>query len=109
MREYLLNRDEFPERLTDRIAACCTTQRDLAKKIGVTEAAMSRYCNGERYPRITTLVKIADALDVDAAYFMQDSPDPENAFDEILRLIKIHRAEFSDYDKLKIIHLLCND
>ena len=109
MKEHLLNRDEFPERLTDRITACCTTQRDLAKEIGVTESAMSRYCNGERYPRIGTLVKIADALDVDAAYFMQDSPEPEDAFMEILRLIKIHRAEFVDGEKLQMIRLLCDD
>ena len=37
------------------------SQRDLAKKIGVTEASISRYLKGEREPKFNTLIMIARA------------------------------------------------
>lgn len=37
------------------------SQRDLAKKIGVTEASISRYVKGDREPKFETIVKIARA------------------------------------------------
>jgi transcriptional regulator with XRE-family HTH domain len=40
------------------------TQLELAARIGVTRAAMSRYVSGEREPRLVTLVRIAEELDV---------------------------------------------
>ena len=37
------------------------SQRDLAKKIGVTEASISRYVKGDRSPKFETMVAIAKA------------------------------------------------
>ena len=37
------------------------SQRDLAKKIGVTEASISRYVKGDREPKFETIIKIAKA------------------------------------------------
>ena len=34
------------------------SQKELAEKINVTEASMSRYIKGERIPRIDVLVKL---------------------------------------------------
>lgn len=38
------------------------TQRELAEKIGVNEVSISRYVNGERIPKVTTGIQIAQAL-----------------------------------------------
>jgi transcriptional regulator with XRE-family HTH domain len=40
------------------------TQQELADKIGVSQKDVSRWENGKREPSITTLNKIADALDL---------------------------------------------
>lgn len=38
------------------------TQRELAKKSGLTESSISRYFNGERTPNIKNAEKMASAL-----------------------------------------------
>ena len=40
------------------------TQKELAEKAKVTEAALSRYENGKRIPNVATACAIADALGV---------------------------------------------
>lgn len=45
------------------------SQRDLAKKLGVSEVTVSRWLSGDRDPSIDTLNKIAEALDTTASYF----------------------------------------
>lgn len=46
------------------------TQRELAKKIRVTEVSVSRYITGDRIPRATILIDIAKVLDVSIDYLM---------------------------------------
>ena len=52
----------FPQRLAALLAERNMTQLELAARIGVTRAAMSRYVSGEREPRLVTLVRIAEEL-----------------------------------------------
>lgn len=40
------------------------TLKELAEKAEVTEAALSRYENGKRTPKVTTACAIADALGI---------------------------------------------
>lgn len=40
------------------------TQKELSEKSCVTEAAISRYVNGNRCPTLRVAAQIADALDV---------------------------------------------
>lgn len=40
------------------------SQKQLAKAIGITEAAVSRYTAGARYPTIEILAELADFFDV---------------------------------------------
>ena len=48
------------------------SQRELARLTGITEATLSRYVNGNRIPKATTLKKIADALGVGLDYFFTE-------------------------------------
>lgn len=54
----------FSKRLKDIMESRGVLQADLAKKTGITETTISRYCNGKRIPNIEALVKIAKTLDV---------------------------------------------
>lgn len=46
------------------------TQRQAAKAIGITEAAFSRYVNGQREPRLSTLRKICQTAGYSADYIL---------------------------------------
>lgn len=48
------------------------TQEQLAEKIGVAKSTLTGYEKGNREPNIPTLMKIMDALHVDANYLYQD-------------------------------------
>ena len=54
----------FSQRLAALLAERNMTQLELAARMGVTRAAMRRYVSGEREPRLVTLVRIAEELDV---------------------------------------------
>lgn len=47
------------------------TQSDLADKIGAMQKSISRYETGLSMPSIETLVKIANVLKREAAYFLE--------------------------------------
>lgn len=38
-------------------------QRELARRVGITEASLSRYMKGQRKPTYNIIVKIAQALE----------------------------------------------
>ncbi len=74
----------FPRRLTAFLAERNMTQLELAARIGVTRAAMSRYVSGEREPRLVTLVRIAEELDVNVDELI--SPE-SNSVETALRIV----------------------
>jgi len=45
-------------------------QRDFAKRLGITEATMSRYINDQRLPRADTIVDICNELGVSADWLL---------------------------------------
>ena len=46
------------------------TQRELSERSGISEVSMSRYMNGERVPKITSIIRIANALMVTPSYLV---------------------------------------
>ena len=56
-------------KLGDRLSAVLKrkhmTQKELSKRINVTEASICRYINNQRVPKATTVMKMAKVLDVD--------------------------------------------
>lgn len=71
--------EKFKKRLIGLLEERNITQRDLAKQIGVQEATISRYVNGERRPAFEILGKMASALNVTSDYLLGnvDSPNVE--------------------------------
>lgn len=52
------------------------TQLELAARVGVTRATLSRYVSGDREPRFVTLMRIAEELDVRVDDLIPSAGDP---------------------------------
>ena len=50
------------------------SQKDLAKKLSVSQQNLSQYESGKRKPKLETIAKIAIALDVPLDSIIRDSP-----------------------------------
>ena len=103
-------RNEFSIRLEEMLKARNMTQKELAKKADVTEAAMSHYVKGDRTPRSSVLARIAMALDTTSEYLMEGVP--QNYVDEIgyaKRLIARNVNQMSNAEKREILSILLGD
>lgn len=52
------------------------SQTELANRAGSEKSAISRYENGTQRPSLETLMRIADALDVDVVDFLKEKATP---------------------------------
>ena len=103
-------RNKFSIRLEEMLKARNMTQKELAKKAEVTEAAMSHYVKGDRTPRYSVLARIAMALDTTSEYLMEGVP--QNYVDEIgyaKRLIARNVNQMSNAEKREILSILLGD
>ena len=103
-------RNKFSIRLEEMLKARNMTQKELAKKADVTEAAMSHYVKGDRTPRSSVLARIAMALDTTSEYLMEGVP--QNYVDEIgyaKRLIARNVSQMSNAEKREILSILLGD
>ena len=57
-----------PTRLAEALTATGTTQQDLADRVGVVKATVSHWCSGRNELSIKTAEKIAEALNIRAAW-----------------------------------------
>lgn len=60
----------FGDRLKRLLILRNMTQREFAKKIGITECAISRYIQNERKPNYEILVKICKTLNISADWLL---------------------------------------
>lgn len=75
------------------------SQRDLAGKLNITQAAVSQFENGKNPPKIDTLLKISSALGVDINTLLEDSDSP------MLRAMKRTDSPlYDDYKKYLLSH-----
>lgn len=67
MKEYLI----FSERMKEAMKKNNRmTQMELSEITGITNVSISRYVNGQRVPKITEIIKIANALDVSCDFLL---------------------------------------
>jgi transcriptional regulator with XRE-family HTH domain len=71
------------------------TQSELAKRAGLTQAAISQFEEGKRVPSTRAIQKIADGLGVsldtlvsESSASQQDDPEKEAAIRQLLGLVK---------------------
>ena len=86
------------------------TQKELAVRVGCTEAAISHYIKGDRVPRASVLSKIAFALDTTSDYLMEGVPaDVASELDYAKKLIARNVMQMSNSEKREIINILMGD
>lgn len=83
------------------------SQKELAEKINVTEASMSRYIKGERIPRIDVLVKLANVFNVSIEY-LQGLKEVDD-FNEIKRIVARNSKNMTDEQKMELAKMLLKD
>lgn len=81
------------------------TQKELARMVGVTESAMSRYLNNEREPKAEVIANLATALNTTSDYLISGKESDED-FAEIYRLVARSTATMTDEEKLKLVRML---
>ena len=100
----------FSTRLEEMIKSSRMTQKELAEKAGVTEAAMSHYVKGDRIPRSSVLARIAIALGTTSDYLIEGVP--ENRIEELgfaKRLIARNTSQMTNAEKREILSILLGD
>ncbi len=102
--------DTFNERLALRLQKKNMTQKDLAAKAGVTEAAMSHYLKGDRTPRASVITRIAEALGTTVDYLMSGNDvDSAGEIGYAKRLIARNAHQMSKDEKMDIIKILMSE
>lgn len=71
------------------------TQEDLAKKLGISRAALSHYEKNRREPDFETLTKLADLFHVSIDYLVGRTNNPGSLLDEDVRAFT-DQLELSD-------------
>ncbi len=103
-------RNPFSVRLEGLLKSRGITQKELAQKSGVTEAAISHYMKGDRTPRSAVLSKIAMVLGTTSDYLMEGVP--QNYINEIgyaKRLIARNVDQMTNAEKREILSILLGD
>lgn len=86
------------------------SQKEAAARVGVTEAAMSHYLKGDRMPRTSVLVRIAEALGTTTDYLTGgDSTNPNDEYNCAKRLIARNVHQMSKEEKMEIINILLEE
>ena len=84
------------------------TQRELAEKAGITEAAVSRYLKDERTPRAITVASIAKALEVPVSEIVGDGDCAGDELDNAVRLIARNARAMTEAQREEIIRALAH-
>lgn len=72
------NKKLVARRIKDLIKSKNLTQAEVAEKVGITQAAISQIVNGERFPTMPLIMKLAKELTVSIDYLVgkSETADP---------------------------------
>ena len=96
---------ELGSRINETLKKRKISQRELAERIGVTEAVMSRYVSGDRDPKPEMLANIATALNTTSDFLLGIEREE---FDQprIRRLIARNASSMTEQEKKELINAL---
>ena len=96
---------ELGSRITETLQKRGMTQKELAGRIGVTEAVMSRYVSGDREPKPDVLANIATALHTTSDFLLGIECEEFN-HPRIRRLIARNASSMTEQEKRELINAL---
>ncbi|MEG0836166.1 MAG: helix-turn-helix transcriptional regulator [Clostridiales bacterium] len=96
---------ELGKRISESLKKSNTQQKELAERIGITEAVISRYISGDREPKPETLANIATALSTTSDYLLGIEHD-EFDYPRVRRIIARNASTMTDEEKKALINAL---
>ncbi len=103
-------KETMGERLSSLIKERQMSQKELAIKAGVTEAAVSHYIKGDRCPRSSVLARLADALGTTSDFLMGgEAQDSNEEIEYARRLIARNASQMTAAQKKDILNILLGD
>lgn len=96
---------ELGNRIAEILRKNRVSQRELAARIGVTEAVMSRYISGDREPKPEMLANIATALHT-TSDFLLGIENEEFSHPRIRRMIARNASNMTEQEKRELINAL---
>nr|DAO47314.1 MAG TPA: helix-turn-helix domain protein [Caudoviricetes sp.] len=99
------------ERIVTLLRKQGLSQKQLAERIGVTEATISRYMTGDRTPKSSILANIATALHTTSDYLLGNEEDGniEKDYPQICRLIARNANKMTKSQKKELLNVLFNE
>lgn len=93
------------QRITAKREELNMKQKDLAIKVGITEASLSRYENDLRHPKAEILMKIASVLDLSPQFLITGNNDNQKTTmdDEYYDVIRIAKNKKISAQTIKMI------
>lgn len=104
----MTNTDDFGTRLLNMIQRQGLTEQELAKRVGISAATLSRYILGCRQPKVDVLAKIALALGTTSDYLIGIEKEDFDLCHLEMILLE-HSKSLSIKEKKKLIFALLND
>lgn len=96
----------FTDRLSSLLKKNNMTQKELAERIGVTNATLCRYVSGERQPKSDKVANIATALHTTSDYLLGRESNEEFDFPKIERIIARNASKMTIQEKKELINAL---
>lgn len=96
---------EFGKRIYELLKKRHMQQKELAERVGITEAVVSRYISGDREPKPDMLANIATALNTTSDYLLGIENDEFN-FPRVRRIIARNASAMTDEEKKALINAL---
>ena len=98
----------FADRLKKLISESSMTQSDLAKRARITEAALSRYLNDGRIPRMDVVANLATVLCTTTDYLLGRvaNADGDIEFCGIKRLLARGAPSMTHDEKMELVNII---
>ncbi len=96
---------ELGLRITNALQKQGMTQKELAERMGVTEAVISRYVSGDREPKLDTLANMATALHTKSDCLLGIECE-EFDHPRIRRMIARNSSSMTEREKRELINAL---
>ena len=97
--------DNLGNRIKDLLEVRKMTQKELSKKVGISEQSMSRYINNKRIPDVILCDKIARILGVTVDFLLGKENNP---YIMLIGIILHNRKNLNNDQKIELIKLLSN-
>ena len=96
----------FNTRLREIMQEMGITQRALAVRLNISEAALSKYLNEDRQPRIELLANMATALNTTTDYLLGRDDNREFDYRGVKRSLARNAANLTKEEKMELIDVL---